>query len=107
MKRLNFYLGFVCLLIALGAGACLPGPNRVVGAGLPGFWMGYWHGLIAPITFIASLFRSTLSMYEVHNSGGWYNLGFLLGLASQFEVWRERYRRPAVLVKGPSGRIQP
>lgn len=45
-----------------------------------GFWRGLWHGMIAPIAFIASLF-SDCSIYEVHNNGGWYNFGFLLGIS--------------------------
>jgi hypothetical protein len=44
-----------------------------------GFWLGVWHGLIAPITFIVSIFSDKVSLYEVHNSGGWYNFGFVLG----------------------------
>jgi hypothetical protein len=47
-----------------------------------GFWMGLWHGLIAPITFVISLFNDNVHFYEVHNSGGWYNFGFLLGISS-------------------------
>jgi len=45
-----------------------------------GFWRGFWHGLIAPITFAISLFNPNVHMYEVHNNGGWYNFGYLLGL---------------------------
>lgn len=44
-----------------------------------GFWKGIWHGLIAPITFIISIFSKTVRLYEVHNSGFWYNFGFVLG----------------------------
>jgi hypothetical protein len=44
-----------------------------------GFWKGIWHGLIAPITFIISIFSESVRFYEVHNSGFWYNLGFVLG----------------------------
>ena len=47
-----------------------------------GFFLGLWHGLIMPFAFIASLFVNNLSIYEVHNSGVWYNLGYLIGLAS-------------------------
>ncbi len=46
-----------------------------------GFWTGLWHGMILPISFIVSLFRDSVSVYEVHNNGGWYNFGFLLGAA--------------------------
>jgi len=67
----------------------MPGPNplidqpdvagRIARAGT-----GLWHGLIAPITLILSFFSSNVQMYEVHNSGGEYNLGFLLGVAFVF-----------------------
>jgi len=43
-----------------------------------------WHGIIAPITFIISLFTDSVSMYEVHNTGGWYDFGFVLGVGILF-----------------------
>ena len=76
----------VILAILLLAG-CAPGPNELVrtstGAA-PGFWLGLWHGIIAPITFVISLFNGKVQMYEVHNNGNWYNLGFLLGMSIIF-----------------------
>jgi hypothetical protein len=63
-----------------------PGPNpmlnqpdglgRVARAGA-----GLWHGIIAPVTLILSFFNPDLHMYEVHNAGSEYDLGFLLGVA--------------------------
>ena len=47
-----------------------------------GFWAGLWHGSILPITFIVSLFKSGVGIYETHNNGAWYNFGFLIGAAS-------------------------
>ncbi len=44
-----------------------------------GFWLGLWHGLISCFTFIISLFTDKIHFYEVHNSGNWYNFGFVLG----------------------------
>ncbi len=44
-----------------------------------GFWAGLWHGIIAPITFIISLFNPDVKMYETNNNGGWYDFGFLIG----------------------------
>jgi hypothetical protein len=35
--------------------------------------------MILPFTFLVSLFSDKVSIYEVHNNGGWYNFGFLLG----------------------------
>jgi hypothetical protein len=72
------------VLAALLLAGCAAGPNGL--AKTPndhgytaGFWRGLWHGIIAPITFIISLFVKSISFYEVHNSGGWYNFGFVLG----------------------------
>lgn len=44
-----------------------------------GFWVGLWHGIIMPITFIVSLFNPNVGIYETNNNGGWYNFGFVLG----------------------------
>ena len=75
-------VGLVLLL-----GACAPAANDLVDiantAGLvAGFWRGLWHGIIAPATFLISLFTDRVSLYEVHNNGGWYNLGFVIGMLS-------------------------
>jgi hypothetical protein len=72
------------LLLILVLTSCAPGPNSVEKTAGPegkiaGFWLGLWHGLISPITFIISLFTKNVDIYEVHNSGSWYNFGFVLG----------------------------
>jgi len=75
----------VCIVIlVLGLASCAPGPNDSKNTAnrdgfTAGFWRGLWHGLISPITFIVSLFVRGVNLYEVHNNGGWYNLGFVLG----------------------------
>ncbi|MDA3937638.1 MAG: hypothetical protein PF636_12455, partial [Actinomycetota bacterium] len=45
-----------------------------------GFWLGLWHGFIVLFTFLISLFRDNVTIYEVSNNGGWYNFGYLLGV---------------------------
>ncbi len=72
------------LLIILLLSACSAGANPEVGVAgadgdVAGFWMGLWHGLIAPITFVISLFSDTVNVYDVHNSGNWYDFGFVFG----------------------------
>ena len=53
--------------------------GRLAGAG-----QGLWHGLIAPVTLVSSFFNENTQMYEVHNNGSEYNLGFLVGVALVF-----------------------
>jgi hypothetical protein len=48
-------------------------------SGVAGFWPGLWHGLILPVAFVISLFKDNVGIYEIHNSGKMYNLGFVLG----------------------------
>jgi len=74
----------LAIVLLLSITACAPGPNGLArtpsAAGkVAGFWLGVWHGLIAPITFIVSLFSDKVGIYDVHNSGNWYNFGFVLG----------------------------
>jgi hypothetical protein len=88
--------------------ACAPGWNNQIGVadahgGIAGFWLGLWHGIIAPVTFLVSLFSHNTQMYEVHNNGGWYNFGFLIGISSihgsgHSAAWSRR-RRAAVIVR--------
>jgi hypothetical protein len=70
----------VLLLLALSS--CAAGPNPEVGTveDAPGFWMGLWHGIILPVTFVISLFTDNVSVYDVANDGNWYDFGFFLGL---------------------------
>jgi hypothetical protein len=53
--------------------------GRVAGA-----LQGLWHGLISPVTVIGSFFNPAMQMYEVHNNGREYNLGFFIGAALVF-----------------------
>jgi|SRR5687767_3852643 hypothetical protein len=102
MKRLlilSFVVILPVLLTSCGPGSSVqvttpdstmqlsaPGPNplinqpdatgRVARAGA-----GLWHGIIAPVTLVISFFNSDVHMYEVHNAGSEYDIGFLLGLA--------------------------
>jgi hypothetical protein len=80
MRRFAVIAGIVLVVVLLSA--CAPGSNSAVGtgAGLAGFWQGLWHGFILLFTFIISLFNHNVGIYEVHNNGGWYNFGYLLGV---------------------------
>ncbi len=79
--------GQVAVVVAavLVLGACAAGVNteasRTADAG---FWLGLWHGAISPVTFIISLFKDSVSIYEVRNNGNWYDFGFMLGVSIAF-----------------------
>jgi hypothetical protein len=83
--RLFALLAIVVILVS----SCAPGANTLANSAnasgvVAGFWRGLWNGLISPVTFVISLFNHGVQMYEVHNNGGWYNLGFLLGVSVIF-----------------------
>ena len=86
MKTSHLVLTVTVLSLLLLA-SCAPEANPY---GAPpatepaGFWKGLWHGIICPITFVISLFSDSIGMYEVRNTGGWYDFGFLLGAIIAF-----------------------
>ena len=81
MKRMQKSIAVLGLVIfLLMTISCAPG-NKRWDEKAAGFWAGLWHGFIIVITFVISLFTDSVHMYEVNNSGGWYNFGFLLGAA--------------------------
>jgi hypothetical protein len=92
LKALLALLVLLCTLLV----SCAPGTNNFVDTPrepapqsteapkAAGFWYGLWHGVISPVTFVISLFSRNTQIYEVHNNGGWYDFGFLLGLSVIF-----------------------
>ena len=82
MKKSSLLVLILALIIVVAS--CTPGPNVAektpnAAGRTAGFWLGIWHGLISPVTFIISIFSKNVRLYEVHNNGGWYNFGFVIG----------------------------
>ena len=68
-----------------------PGPNPLVNTADPhgspaGILLGIWHGIISPVTLVLSFVNKDAQMYEVHNNGSQYNLGFLIGMVILFII---------------------
>jgi hypothetical protein len=87
MKCAILPCGLAAILLVIGG--CAAGPNDLAKTGdaegkVSGFWGGLWHGILSPFTFVVSLFSRDVGVYEVHNNGGWYDFGFLLGASCVF-----------------------
>ena len=65
-----------CLVLS----GCLPGDGSRTEKNPAGFFSGIWHGWIAPISLIFGLFRDHIRVYEVANTGWWYDFGFYLAI---------------------------
>ena len=108
MKKIHVFILFAVLIVVLVG--CAPGSNAnldsqsnaeiqfttpgtnpeldtpVENGHIAGLGTGLWHGLISVVTLIVSFFNPAVQMYEVHNNGPMYNLGFLLGVAIIFLI---------------------
>ncbi len=82
MKKYTLFFAISIVLLFVIASCAGPNPltdTAPVEGEAAGFLKGLLHGFISLFTFIISLFSDTVRMYEVHNTGGWYDLGFVLG----------------------------
>ena len=79
-------LALIVLLVLLLAllTACAPGDGANTPENPAGFFTGVWHGWIAPITLVVSLFNHNIGIYEVNNIGFWYDFGFYMAVISGF-----------------------
>jgi hypothetical protein len=90
-------------LALLALGACVAGSGESAhaadGGALAQFFLGFWHGIIGPVTLILELVNRFLPhalpwkahLYETKATGAAYDLGFYLGLAgSPVIIWSRR-----------------
>ena len=79
-------IALLCLMLVglLLLASCVPGGERYTYETPAGFFWGVWHGWIAPISLIMSIFNSERSIYEVYNTGFWYDVGFYVAIISGF-----------------------
>ncbi|MCA0933325.1 hypothetical protein LCM02_12755 [Lutimonas saemankumensis] len=88
MKKLNSRFKLIPILAVLvffltSCAESLP-VKECIEADSYGFFGGLWHGIIAPFSFVASLFMDSVALYAVNNNGGWYDFGFVLGAGILF-----------------------
>ena len=85
MKKNIFKIVSLFLLAILLTGCTFAGDSSGLTEGTPGFLMGVWHGILAPLTLIVRFFLD-IDMYAVPNSGFTYDIGFLLGVIGAIPI---------------------
>ena len=86
MKTSNFFkivILLTAIIVLTGCADVIPIDNCVTNEPY-GFLSGLWHGIIAPLSFIGSIFIDDIAMYAVNNNGGWYDFGFVIGAGILF-----------------------
>jgi hypothetical protein len=68
----------------LSLNGCFPGRGTYSPQEPAGFFSGVWHGWIAPVSLIVGLFNDSTRIYEPHNTGWWYDLGFYIAVIAGF-----------------------
>jgi O-antigen/teichoic acid export membrane protein len=75
--------------------ACIPGGGSYSAVSPAGIFSGIWHGWIAPVSLVISIFRDNVSIYEANNTGFWYDFGFyvaILGGFGGFSLARRKHK---------------
>ena len=68
------------MLLLLLIISCTAGDSQFTSESPAGFWYGLWHGVISLISLIIHIFNENVTVYEINNTGGWYDFGFLFGV---------------------------
>lgn len=87
MKRLLLF-GTIALLMTSCATSVDATTCIHTGESVGGFWWGLWNGMTAGFSFLGSLLDSSISIYDINNKGGLYDLGFVLGTGSLTSIIR-------------------
>jgi hypothetical protein len=74
------FVVFSCFILS----GCTPGGGHFDSNAPAGFAWGIWHGWIAPVSLLIGLFDDTTRIYEAHNTGWFYDLGFYMAIVGGF-----------------------
>jgi len=84
-KYIRYYLLLILVIsMTVLLSSCLPGDGTKSEGNPANFLSGIWHGWIAPVSLIVGLFNKNIRVYEVINTGWWYDLGFYCAIISGF-----------------------
>lgn len=96
MKNRKMIWLLLSLFVLLALTGCIPGDGSISSSNPAGFFWGIWHGWLAPLSLIISLFDKNIRIYETFNSGFWYDFGFYMAIISGFgglSLYRRKSRR--------------
>ena len=79
-----YSLLLMIVFLALSIVGCFPGDPSNTKEAPAGFFMGIWHGWIAPVSLIVGLFKENVRIYEVNNTGWWYDFGYYIAIIAGF-----------------------
>ena len=83
MKSNQFILLVLLISVMLLSG-CFPGDGEITAEKPAGFFLGIWHGWIAPISLILGYFNPDVKLYEQYNAGWRYDFGFYIAIIGGF-----------------------
>jgi len=84
MSHKRLVLLSLLVLLALILVNCFPGGAKPATPHPAGFFSGVWHGWIAPLSLIIGFFNHNIRIYEVHNTGWWYDFGYYIAVIAGF-----------------------
>ncbi len=77
MKKLVLLVMLSLLLVG-----CMP--TVATESSPSGFFLGIWHGWIAPLSLIFGFFDRSIRIYDPNNIGWWYDFGYYMAIISGF-----------------------
>jgi len=83
-KRKTIILILLITLTLLLLASCVPGDGAATANKPAGFFWGVWHGWLAPVSLIISIFNRDIRIYETINTGWWYDFGYYMAIISGF-----------------------
>lgn len=84
MKNQKIKMLMWSLLVLVLLTGCIPGDGTASVNQTAGFFWGIWHGWLAPLSLIISIFDHNIRIYEVFNSGFWYDFGYYMAIIAGF-----------------------
>ena len=94
MKKAIIMIVVITLICIILAG-CVTGECKAPIDKPAGFLWGILHGWIASISLVIGVFNKGVRVYEVINTGWWYDFGFYIAIVGGFgslAFWRKKRR---------------